>query len=104
MAKIKKPETIEERNERENRLDPSKLSAAQFKRRFHNKAAQGKSAAAVAVRTHLGTMKNVSKDKARLRNTWENRGDNPGDYHKPERMNGSVLTTARLSAHIRTTV
>lgn len=105
MAKPYK--SIDERNKAENRLPEHKMSAAQFKRKFTSKAAIARAESAVDVRTNLGTMKNVSKDKARLRSTWDNRGENPGSFHKPwssAEQDRSVFKASKLSAHIRSSL
>ena len=57
------------------------MTAAEFKRRFMNKKARLRSVEAVAVRSNIGVMKNVTKEKQRLRNFTTRTEPNPGTFY-----------------------
>jgi hypothetical protein len=57
------------------------LTAAEFKRRFMNKKAIARAGVAVDVRSALGVLPGVAKDKKRLRQDWQNRNPNPGTFY-----------------------
>lgn len=84
------------------------MTAAEFKRRFMNKAARLRSVEAVAVRSNIGVMKHVHKDKQRLRNSVMRSAPNPGSFYSTRHQSAAiagesmaVLRKDRNASHIR---
>lgn len=63
------------------------LSAADFKRKYMNKAAQKRATISVVIRATVGSSNEVGIKKAskRLRETWDKRSTSPADFHKPSK-------------------
>lgn len=76
------------------------ISAAEFKRRFMNKAKQTAARQGTNVRQAVGAGSTLATpaDKNRLRSQWTNRDGNPGKYYNPANAKpGAVILTVSQS-------
>jgi hypothetical protein len=85
-----------------------KLTAAEFKRRFMNKAAKARATHQIDLRATIGAGGTLATagDKKRLKSSWMRREGNPGSFHKGSKgvTSGPALTATALTKHMRTTL